>query len=63
MPEQLRGAWDTVLVKLRGGLDVPTRDDLDKLHERIDDLAKTVEKMARERVARAQSKPASRSKS
>ena len=54
VPEQLRGAWDGVLVKLRGGLDVPMREELDALRARVEELAKTVDKLTREKVARAQ---------
>ena len=47
VPGQLRGAWDHVLGRVREALDYASRDDLAALAEKVDDLAKKVEKLIR----------------
>ncbi len=47
VPHQLRGAWDQVVGRVRGALDFASNDDLKKLGKKVDELAKTVEKLVR----------------
>jgi polyhydroxyalkanoate synthesis regulator phasin len=47
VPVQLRGAWDQVIDRVRGALDFASRDDLKKLAKKVDELAKTVDKLVR----------------
>jgi len=47
VPTQLRGAWDQVVGRVRGALDFASNDDLKKLAKKVDDLAKTVDKLVR----------------
>ena len=47
VPAQLKGAWESVLGRLRGALAFATRDALEELSARIDDLAKKVDKLIR----------------
>ena len=47
VPGQLRGAWETVVTRLRNALAFATRDELDQLTAKIDELAKKVEKLIR----------------
>src|SRR5258706_7570531 len=47
VPAQLRGAWDNVVDRLRAVLDFATKSEVRELSERIDDLAKKVEKLIR----------------
>ncbi|MSP60917.1 MAG: hypothetical protein EXR72_11345 [Myxococcales bacterium] len=55
-PRRLRLAWDQATGTVRQKLDVATSDDLGRLAARVDELAKRVEKLTRERVARASAK-------
>jgi hypothetical protein len=47
VPNQLKGAWEQVLTRVRGALDYASRDDLNKVAHKVDDLAKKVEKLLR----------------
>jgi DNA-binding ferritin-like protein (Dps family) len=47
VPAQLKGAFEQVVVRLRGVLDFASRDDLNELAEKVDDLAKKVDKLLR----------------
>jgi dsDNA-specific endonuclease/ATPase MutS2 len=47
VPDQLKGAWDNVVTRLRSALAFATRDELDTLAGKVDDLAKKVEKLIR----------------
>lgn len=47
VPAQLKGAWESVVTRLRVALAFATRDELNQLSERVDDLAKKVEKLIR----------------
>jgi polyhydroxyalkanoate synthesis regulator phasin len=47
VPVQLRGAWDQVIDRVRGALDFASRDDLKKLAKKVDELAKSVDKLVR----------------
>ena len=47
VPVQLRGAWDQVIDRVRGALDFASNDDIKKLAEKVDELAKTVDKLVR----------------
>ena len=47
VPQQLKGAWDHVVVRVRTALDFASREDLAELSEKVDDLAKKVEKLIR----------------
>ena len=62
VPTQLRGAWDQVIDRVRGALDFASRDDLKKVAKKVDELAKTVEKLVRgdkiKSAAATKSKPA-----
>ena len=61
---QLRGAWDQVIGRVRGALDFASNDDLKKLAKKVDELAKTVEKLRARRQdqerrgGKSKSKPA-----
>lgn len=57
VPAQLRGAWDTVLGRVRGALDYASRADLQQLSERVEDLAKKVDKLIRGEKIRQAAKP------
>lgn len=56
VPGQFKGAWDTVLVRLRGALDVATHDELHALGERVDELAEKVAQL----LKRDKPKPSSK---
>jgi hypothetical protein len=47
VPAQLRGAWDHVVVRLRDMLDYASRDDLNELVEKVEELSKKVDKLIR----------------
>ena len=47
VPQQLKGAWAEVVDRVRGALDFASREDLQKLSSKVDDLAKKVEKLVR----------------
>ena len=47
VPGQLKGAWGQVIVRVREALDYASRDDLLALSEKVDELAKKVEKLVR----------------
>jgi hypothetical protein len=47
VPDQLKGAWDNVVTRLRSALAFATRDELEGLSGKVDDLAKKVEKLIR----------------
>ena len=53
VPLQLKGAWELVVLRLRGALDYASREDLAELVEKVDDLAKKVEKLIRGEKIRA----------
>lgn len=63
VPVQLRGAWDQVVGRVRGALDFASNDDLKKLTKKVDELAKSVEKLVRgdriKSAASGKSKPSS----
>ena len=47
VPAQLKGAWDNVVTRLRGVLEFASKEDLNELSEKVDDLAKKVDKLLR----------------
>jgi hypothetical protein len=47
VPAQLKGAWDHVIDRVREALDYASRDELNALAEKVEDLAKKVEKLVR----------------
>ena len=47
VPLQLKGTWDTVIGRVRGALDFASNDDLKKLHSKVEELSKKVEKLVR----------------
>jgi hypothetical protein len=47
VPAQLKGAWDHVLERVRGALDYASRDDLNALSEKVEQLATKVDKLVR----------------
>lgn len=47
VPAQLRGAWDNVVTRLRNALAFATRDELDQLTSKVDEIAKKLEKLIR----------------
>lgn len=47
VPTQLKGAWGTVVGRLRGAFDFASNEDLRKLTSKVDDLAKKVDKLIR----------------
>ena len=47
VPQQLKGAWDHVIVRLREVLDYASRDDLAALAEQVEELSKKVDKLIR----------------
>src|SRR5437588_12988654 len=47
VPAQLKGAVDHVIVRLREVLDYASRDDLNALAEKVEELSKKVEKLIR----------------
>jgi hypothetical protein len=47
VPQQLKGAWDQVIDRVRGALDFASKTDLEKVSEKVDELAKKVEKLIR----------------
>lgn len=58
VPGQLKGAWETVVTRLRNALAFATREELTVLAEKVDDLAKKVEKLIRgEKIRNAVKKP------
>jgi hypothetical protein len=44
---QLKGAWDHVVVRLRDMLDYASRDDLNELAEKVEELSRKVDKLIR----------------
>jgi hypothetical protein len=57
VPAQLKGAWEQVVVRLRGVLDYATREEVRQLSEKVDDLAKKVDKLIRGEKIRQAAKP------
>jgi dsDNA-specific endonuclease/ATPase MutS2 len=47
VPDQLKGAWENVVTRLRSALAFATRDELETLTGKVDELAKKVEKLIR----------------
>ncbi len=47
VPQQLKGAWEGVVGRLRGALDFASNEDLQKLSTKVDELAKKVDKLVR----------------
>jgi polyhydroxyalkanoate synthesis regulator phasin len=47
VPQQLKGAWEQVVVRFRSALDYASREELAELAEKVDDLAKKVDKLLR----------------
>jgi len=47
VPAQLKGAWETVIGRLRGALDFASNDDVQKLSAKVEDIGKKVEKLLR----------------
>jgi dsDNA-specific endonuclease/ATPase MutS2 len=47
VPDQLKGAWESVVTRLRSALAFATRDELDSLSGKVDELAKKLEKVIR----------------
>src|SRR5262249_38407735 len=56
VPVQLRGAWDRVLGQIRSGLDVATREDIDALGRRLDEIAHKLDTAVVTRVDRLTNK-------
>ncbi len=57
VPGQLKGAWVQVVGRLRSALAFATREELELLGDKIDDLAKKVDKLIRGEKIRAAAKP------
>jgi hypothetical protein len=58
VPVQLKGAWENVVTRLRSALAFATREEIDSLGRKVDDLAKKVEKLIRgEKIRAAAGKP------
>lgn len=55
VPQQLKGAWETVLGRVRGALDYASKNDLQKVSDKVDELAKKVEKLIRAGAEKAKS--------
>lgn len=53
VPAQLKGAWEHVVIRLRDMLDYASRDDLNELAEKVEELSKKVEKLIRGEKIRA----------
>lgn len=47
VPAQLKGAWETVVARLRGGLNFATKEEIETVNARIDELARRVDKFLR----------------
>jgi hypothetical protein len=47
VPDQLRGQWDKVVGRLRSALAFATREELEQLGVKVEDLAKKVDKLIR----------------
>ena len=47
VPEQLKGAWGTVIDRVRGALDYASREELRELTAKVDALAKKLDKLMR----------------
>jgi hypothetical protein len=47
VPVQLKGAWEQVVDRLRNALDYAGREELNALADKVDDLAKKVDKLIR----------------
>ena len=47
VPDQLRGQWEKVVVRLRSALAFATREELEQLGVKVEDLAKKVDKLIR----------------
>jgi BMFP domain-containing protein YqiC len=47
VPEQLRGAWDRVVHRIFGALDVPSREDFDRINQRLDGLERKIDRLGR----------------
>ncbi|HZS36360.1 MAG TPA: hypothetical protein VFF06_06020 [Polyangia bacterium] len=62
VPSQLKGAWDSVVTRLRGALAFATREELNSLAEKIEDLSKKVDKLIRGEKIRASAKDGKNSK-
>lgn len=57
VPGQLKGAWETVVARLRGALAFATRDELNTIGRKVDELGKKVDKLIRGEKIRGSSKP------
>jgi transcriptional regulator of NAD metabolism len=47
VPDQLRGAWDKVVGQIRTALTFATREDVDKIHARLDAMEARLDKLAK----------------
>ncbi len=56
VPAQLKGAWGTVVGRVRGALDFASKAEFKVLSSKVDDLAKKVDRIVREKVAAAKDK-------
>jgi len=57
VPGQLKGAWETVVTRLRSALAFATREELEQLGGKVDELAKKVDKLIRGDKIRSAVKP------
>jgi hypothetical protein len=58
VPQQLKGAWETVVTRVRSALAFATREELEQLGTKVDELAKKVDKLIRgEKLRAATAKP------
>jgi len=48
VPHQLRGVWDTVLVRLRSALSIATRRELAELAARVEELTAKVDQLVKQ---------------
>jgi|GEM_PF-3428906 len=48
VPEQLRGVWDTVLVRIRAALSIATRSELADLAARVEELTAKVDQLVKQ---------------
>jgi hypothetical protein len=56
VPAQLKGAWGSVVTRLRGALAFATREELTLLAEKVEELGKKVDKLIRGEKIRSAAK-------
>jgi len=51
VPEQLRGAWERVVSRIWGALDVPSRQEFDALDHRLAAIEKRLDRIGKAKTA------------